>query len=183
MLSPEAGVSEADEYPKTVRLSRTEQLFYFKPAIDELTFYRELSALYRIQTHTEIYGEVRVPTLGGIVKWDDDRSSVMGLLVNMIQGGKNLDDVVPNASPTDCVKWSQQIEETVKMLHDANVILGDVKPDNVVVDSAGDAWVIDFGGGCNPQFVDPELEGTKEGDLQGISRLKEFLKASAGTKE
>ena len=50
-----------------------------------------------------------------------------------------------------------------------------MKPDNVLIGEDGDAWVIDFGGGYNSQFADEELVGAADGDLQGLSRLGEFL--------
>lgn len=42
---------------------------------------------------------------------------------------------------------------------------------NVAVDEAMDAWIIDFGGMNNVEFVDEEKRETFEGDWQGIRRL------------
>jgi hypothetical protein len=44
-----------------------------------------------------------------------------------------------------------------------------------LIDGKGDAWVIDFNGGCTQGFVDEELAETLEGDLQGMSRLLKLL--------
>lgn len=52
---------------------------------------------------------------------------------------------------------------------------GDVKPDNVLVDSSSDVWVIDFGGGCAAGWVDQELGGTVEEYLQGLGGIAGFL--------
>ena len=42
---------------------------------------------------------------------------------------------------------------------------------NVVIDEAMNAWVIDFCGMNNVEFVDDEKRETVEGDKQGIIRL------------
>ena len=68
-----------------------------------------------------------------------------------------------------------QVKEIVNQLHVIGVVWGDVKPDNVLIDNKGDAWVVDFGGGYSPDWVDHEKRDTLDGDLQGISRLETFL--------
>jgi serine/threonine protein kinase len=73
-------------------------------------------------------------------------------------------------------KWVAQIDNTVNELHRHGIIWGDVKPDNIVIDEHDDAWLIDFGGGYNPQWVDASIAGSIEGDLQGVERLKSMLK-------
>ncbi len=56
-------------------------------------------------------------------------------------------------------------------LHAHDLVWGDVNPGNVVIDDVGHAWVIDFGGGNHPDFVDNEKAETVEGDWQGVGRL------------
>jgi hypothetical protein len=51
--------------------------------------------------------------------------------------------------------------------HSHDLIWGDVNPCNVAVD----AWVIDFGGINNAEFVDDNNTETKYGDWQGVERL------------
>lgn len=72
-------------------------------------------------------------------------------------------------------KWALQIQNTVSTLHGIDVIWGDVKADNVVIDKSGNAIVIDFEGGVTRGWVDEEKMGTKEGDLQGLERLVEYI--------
>lgn len=65
------------------------------------------------------------------------------------------------------------METVVKELHLHKIIWGDVNIHNIFVDVNADAWVIDFGGNCNVQFVDEELKETYEGDIQGLRRIFE----------
>lgn len=66
----------------------------------------------------------------------------------------------------------------MKKLHKIWIVWGDVKPDNVLVNAEDDAVVIDFGGGFAPKWVDQALENTKDGDDQGVSRIKNNLEGS-----
>ena len=66
-------------------------------------------------------------------------------------------------------------EATIERLHEANIIWGDVKTANVLIDGNNDAWVIDFGGGYTEGWVDKGLAGTVAGDLQGMAKIMSFL--------
>lgn len=48
---------------------------------------------------------------------------------------------------------------------------GDVNPGNIVIDSELHIWIVDFGGGFIDGFMDKNLAGTKEGDLDGIKKI------------
>lgn len=50
-----------------------------------------------------------------------------------------------------------------------------MKASNILVDTAGDAWVIDFGGGYTEVWVERERAGTIEGDLEGLRAIMGFL--------
>ena len=41
------------------------------------------------------------------------------------------------------------------------------------------AWVVDFGGGFSPTWIDENLEGTIAGDNEAMKKIKEYL-CSAG---
>jgi RIO-like serine/threonine protein kinase len=69
----------------------------------------------------------------------------------------------------------------VRELHRCGIVWGDVNVHNIFIDANGDAWVIDFGGNCNVEFIDEELKETHEGDIQGLRRVfEEWLPAMAG---
>jgi hypothetical protein len=189
VLEPDAHVADYDLIPNTVRFvtdtqsAGTQSLdtqssntrFHYKAAFEHHSFKRELDTLLRLRNDLNLNNS-RVSRLGGLVTMEN--GSILGLLVEYIHGSDTLDYAVERASEAERTKWSHQIRATIKELHDAEIIWGDVKPDNVLVDAGGhgDAWVIDFGGGRCEGWVDEELEDTKEGDLQGLSRLEKWMR-------
>ncbi|KAJ5938974.1 hypothetical protein N7466_002108 [Penicillium verhagenii] len=103
---------------------------------------------------------------------------LVGLLLTYIENKGTLRDVAPWSDCTneDRLRWSMQIQNYVKCLHEAGVVWGDAKPENVLVDMKGDAWLIDFGGSYRPGWVDEDKQETMEGDLQGVQRIDEWLR-------
>lgn len=80
------------------------------------------------------------------------------------------------ASDEEKKTWKEQITSAVQLLHTNGMVWGDVKPDNVMIErSTGRAILIDFGGGHNERWVEAKLQETKEGDLQGLSRLVQHI--------
>lgn len=57
----------------------------------------------------------------------------------------------------------------------SGIIWGDAKPDNVLIDSNQDAWVVDFGGGYTEGWVPKQLAETMEGDRHGLEKIVEFI--------
>lgn len=72
-------------------------------------------------------------------------------------------------------KWMAQIENTVAELHKKNIIWGDAKPGNIIIDTDDNAWLIDFGGGFTEPWVGLEQYETREGDLQALKRIRDIL--------
>ena len=120
--------------------------------------------------------EVRTSRLYGIV--EDDKSHVIGLLLYYILVDDTLyGKVIESESLGSSVKdrWKRQVTITVEALHRAGIIWGDAKASNILVDTDGDAWVTDFGGGFTEGWVDRDKAGTIEGDLQGLRAIIDFV--------
>lgn len=65
---------------------------------------------------------------------------------------------------------TSQIQSTAERLHSVNIVWGDAKPDDVLIDEDNNVIVIDLGGGTTKGWVDRKLEGSIEGDLRGLGR-------------
>jgi hypothetical protein len=57
------------------------------------------------------------------------------------------------------------------------LVWGDAKTTNILIDGKVDAWTVGFGGGQTLGWVDYELVGTKDGDLQALKKILEALHA------
>jgi Protein kinase domain len=143
----------------------------------------EINALLRIQTLDPSH-KLRVPRLLALVQDPEGcgNNLIIGVLLTLINEGGDLGTLAENASTSLKRRWYDTVVQTVKILHSDNIIWGDVKADNVLIDRQQNAWLIDFGGGVTWGWVDEEFEGTKQGDLQGLKRLKEFLELESGSR-
>lgn len=108
---------------------------------------------------------------------DNPGTRLVGLLLTYIENKGTLNDLAPwsDCKDVDRFRWSRQIHHSVKCLHDAGVAWGDAKPENVLVDMEGDAWLIDFGGSNTRGWVDEDKRETVEGDQQGVQRIDDWL--------
>lgn len=79
------------------------------------------------------------------------------------------------------MRWAPQITASLEALHGADVIWGDAKADNVIIDVNGDAWIIDFGAGYTEGWVDKDKASTVEGDLEGLKNIAQFVSPTAKT--
>lgn len=61
--------------------------------------------------------------------------------------GRTLTEVISAGvvDPADLRRWADQVLETLVAAEAAGVVHRDIKPANVIIDSSGDAWLIDFG--------------------------------------
>ncbi|KAF1959900.1 hypothetical protein CC80DRAFT_440066 [Byssothecium circinans] len=177
VLRPDFHEADYDLIPRTVRAIGGDAQYHFKDACEHKSLRRELDTLLRFRSGS-VSDDLLVSRLGGLVTWDDGLS-VIGLLVEYVHDSETLGYAAEHASKAEREKWAQQIRATVKKLHDANMTWADVMPENVVIDKNGDAWVINFGGGCVEGWVDLELDGTKEGGLQGLRSIDNFLGVKA----
>ncbi|KAK4498527.1 hypothetical protein PRZ48_011185 [Zasmidium cellare] len=144
------------------------EVLYFKPRESgrEGQFDRELRILLEIQSRGLI---MRVPRLQGLVI--SNETLCTGLLLPLIPAGMDL--LHPQTWTLHSLheKWEAQVRSIVEELHAHYIVWGDVNPGNVVIDEAMDAWVIDFGGGNNAEFVGDGERESVVGDLRGVGRL------------
>lgn len=150
--------------------------YHFKAVQDRHSFLREFGILSKL-AKAGLNQKLRVPTIYSLVHHAGDEGSILGFLMEVINSKDKLDFLFTrgDTEPQERQKWMSQIEDTVRQLHENGIVWGDVKPDNVLIDEDGNAWIIDFGGGYNSRFVDEDVIETVEGDVQGISRIKEWL--------
>jgi hypothetical protein len=152
--------------------------FFFKPRFDLMApeFAREVSVLGAIRS-SAMDRRLRVSPFKGLVLLDS--GLVAGMLFEWLEGWPLAEH--PELSNRSFHKrWQEQVEGIVKELHRHEIVWGDVNVHNIFIDVEGDAWVIDFGGNCNVQFVDEELKETFEGDMQGLRRVFEEWLPVAG---
>ncbi|KJZ71834.1 hypothetical protein HIM_08762 [Hirsutella minnesotensis 3608] len=106
----------------------------------------------------------------------DDSCRPLGILLHRIDEDTTLTGALSPVTPEHTKRrWASQLRESLQALHQAGIIWGDAKPDNVIIDRQGDAWIIDFGGGHTTGWVDENKAGTVEGDLQGLGNILKFL--------
>jgi hypothetical protein len=159
-------------------LLKGQQVCFFKQILpgDISSTVRELAAYAKIQA-AKFGPEVRTSQLLGVVE-DEKTSRVVGLLLSYIEC-----EVGMTLLYTGCdskfsslqTTWLDQMAHTLKCLHAKQIIWGDGKPDNVVIDSHNHAYIVDFGGGYTQGWVDKELVNTDKGDLQALKRISKYL--------
>jgi hypothetical protein len=157
----------------------TERGCFFKPRFDLMApeFDREVAVLEAIR-RSGLDRTLRVSPFKGLVLLDD--GLVTGMLFEWLDGWP-LAEYPKLADRRLHERWREQVEGIVRELHRCGIVWGDVNVHNIFIDANGDAWVIDFGGNCNVEFVDEELKETHEGDIQGLRRVfEEWLPAMAG---
>ena len=138
--------SEGAQYPTKVFINGNEP-YFFKPTShgDERAAERKIEVLLRIQ-QLGLSSKIRAPRLCGYVQFEND-DHVTGLLLTWIDVEDTLRGVDRNEYPFALRKrWFDEIEDMLQLLHESNIVWGDVKPDNILVNSQRNAWMIDFGG-------------------------------------
>ncbi|OAR02229.1 hypothetical protein LLEC1_03826 [Akanthomyces lecanii] len=148
-------------------------------AIDEATKRGALAPNVRI---CRLYGLV-MDTLGP--RKQDQR--VVGMLLNYIEPKRpgilgTLQYIAYDEQNHKHLRsWADDLSDTLGHLHQAGCVWGDAKPENVLVDKDDNVWIIDFGGGHTPGWVQEEDEGTRKGDLEAMSKIRQWLERRAIT--
>lgn len=152
-----------------IKVSHKGETYIFKSASNgsEDQLEREIRVLEQI---SKKWGKARdgpqVPCLIGLVT---SRNRISGLLETFIDG-ENLYEIEISAVNVEKRRdWKTQIKETVRVLHDNGLVWGDAKAANILVDKIGQAYLIDFGGSWTGGWIDEDVSGTVEGDMQGLA--------------
>ncbi|KAI1105536.1 hypothetical protein F4804DRAFT_304202 [Jackrogersella minutella] len=161
---------ESSDIPKKVRHIKTGEVFFFKPGFRDHGHLRELDILSKIDRSGQFQPPFLTSRLVGLVVWGANDHSLMGFLEGYIEGD-TLSWRMEEASLATKTKWFHQIEATMKQLHQTGIVWGDAKLDSVIINPAGDAVVVDFGGGYTPEYIEPELQQTIQGDLMTLEKM------------
>ncbi|KAF3063021.1 hypothetical protein CFAM422_010303 [Trichoderma lentiforme] len=111
--------------------------------------------------------------LHGVVR---DGNKLAGMLFTWINTKGVLSKARADQSTVQLkARWATQIKGTLEMLHHRNIIWGDVKAENILIDMNNNAWIIDFGGSYTVGWVEKDKAGTLKGDAQGLARILDIL--------
>lgn len=153
--------------------------FFKKFAAGKKTAIREINAYLRLE-EVKTRELMFVPRLIGVVKAEGS-DYLLGFLTSYIGNGtdgyKSVDKYAtrPEISHELKMRWAVQATFTLKLLHEAGIVWGDAKADNLLLDENNDAWLIDFGGSFTEGWVDKEKADTLEGDIQGMGKTLDLL--------
>ncbi|KAG5758150.1 hypothetical protein H9Q72_013709 [Fusarium xylarioides] len=142
---------------------------------DKQFLLNELDTYGRIG-RAQLDDRMKISRLYGLVR--DDDGVAFGLLLTYVDCKRvTLSCAVrPGTEVSLRERWSAQIQEAIGQLHDAGIVWGDAKPDNVLIDVNEDAWLIDFGGGYTEGWVPKTLAGTMEGDRVALEKILEYIR-------
>lgn len=163
-------------HPGQVTHKQSGDVYFFKPVVADqpATIKREIQILRQIH---QLDLDIKAPRLLGFVAFETSKTNAMGLLLSHIDNPKPLTKLLKSSvSESLRASWSTKCETYVSLLHDNNIIWGDAKADNFMVDSSDELWIIDFGGSYTEGWVDPELAETKEGDQMGLGKVRAALR-------
>ncbi|KAF9775201.1 hypothetical protein IL306_006711 [Fusarium sp. DS 682] len=136
---------------------------------------RELELLGNILRVFLYPNVIRVPRILGYVEHKETKQ-ILGFIRQWIPGHKLSEINAAQAKEETRQKWILQISESVEQLHKHGFVWGDAAPDRIVIDENDDAWLDGFGGGYSSDWIDEYLQGTKEGDKQGLGKIVDMLK-------
>ena len=164
-------------HPTQVRCEETGETFFFK-AVDSdapKTTKRELWHLNRI-AQPDIVDKIRAPRLVGFVAKKTSRTQAIGFLQQDIPDPTPLTNWLEAEVPQEKREaWASEAERMKNVLHEHDIIWGDAKADNFLVDENDKLWIIDFGGSWTEGWIDPEIKETFEGDDMAMEKITNAL--------
>lgn len=153
--------------------------YFFKPVVKDQPnpVKREISILQKLaKLADDGKVDIKVPRILGFVSYESSKTEAMGFLLNSISDARPLTKLLdPSVDESLRKSWKEKSEQYVKQLHENDIIWGDAKADNFIVDGDDELWIIDFGGSYTEGWVDPELQETEEGDDMGLEKVQAAL--------
>lgn len=113
-----------------------------------------------------------ITRLVGVTINADDK--VDGMLIDWIENARPLSEI-ETVLAKEAEKWIGQIKDAIGYLHQKDLVWGDAKAANILVNMEGDAILVDFGGGFTDGWVEQRFCNTVKGDLQGLERIISFI--------
>ena len=142
---------------------------------------REIDILSRIK-QAKLYNEINVPVLEGLLAFDgaeqtpSGKKRIMGFIQTDIPDPTPLTMKLTTEIPQEKRDvWAKEADRIKEILHKHDIIWGDAKADNFMVDKDDKLWIIDFGGSYTEGWVDKELNETEEGDDMGTDKIVNAL--------
>ena len=121
---------------------------------------------------------IRAPRLAGLVSLPSSSSTtpthhLVGFLLTAIPAPTTpLTDLMrPSIPQLKREAYADESQRMLSILHNNNLVWGDAKGDNFLVDGNGELWMIDFGGSFTEGWIDRELADTLEGDEMGVEKV------------
>lgn len=136
---------------------------------------REIGLMKRIEK-LELHKQMNVPLVKGLVGFEGSQTEIIGFLQTEIEDPTPLTTMIDEDVPqSKRDKWAKESARIKDILHDNNIVWGDAKADNFMVDKHDKLWIIDFGGSYTDGWVDPELAESQEGDDMGVDKIIDAL--------
>lgn len=184
----------SNEFPgvKTVRIheltfDQRMDLYLHKVSLDGKTFcYKNISFHGHLDRFKlEIRNLFGLPPHPNIMSMEalveDQEGLICGAIYSYI-AGYTLDEV-KDFSSNELKKWDEQIIDAIQHLHKNGKIWGDARPGNIIIDGNRNAILIDFNGGFFSGWVEQENAESVEGDLQGLGRIRDWLRGKEASIE
>lgn len=136
---------------------------------------REIDIMKRIEKKG-LHEQMHVPLVKGLVGYEDSHVDIIGFLQTEIEDPTPLTTMLDeDVSQSKRDKWADESGRIKDLLHDSNIVWGDAKADNFMVDKHDNLWIIDFGGSYTDGWIDPELMESEEGDDMGVDKIIDAL--------
>jgi hypothetical protein len=162
-------------HPGQVLHNESSETYFFKPVVSDQpdSVKREIQILRKME---KLDLDIKFPRLCGFVALGNSKTEVMGLLLENIMSPTPLTKLLKASVDEEKRRvWSEKSAAYVALLHDNDIIWGDAKADNFMVDADDELWIIDFGGSYTEGWVDPEISETLEGDDMGLEKIQAAL--------